>query len=76
MHLEELINVIQASAIRIIAMEPYFSDRAPKFLARKTGVGIVKIAPSVNALPGTETYLDMIEYNLRILKQHLGENHD
>lgn len=68
-HTDHLIQLINRKALPVLAMEPYFSDKVPQFLSRRTGIRVVKLAPSVGALPGTESYLSMIEYNLKTLKQ-------
>jgi len=75
-HLNRLINTIKSEDIKLIGMETYFSDKAPKFLAEKTGIKIVHLAQSVNALPNTETYLKMIRYNLQIISDYFEDNND
>ena len=57
--------------IKLVAMQPYYSDKAPKYLAEKTGVEIVKMAPSVKARKPATSYLEMFNYNLEILKEAL-----
>ena len=66
-HVDHLVKLIDEEGIRVLAMEPYFSDTAPNYLAKKTGISVLKMAPSVGGQPGTDTYLEMIEYNLKIL---------
>lgn len=70
-HLERLITLIREDDIKVVAMEPYFSDKAPKFLAGKTGVQIVRMAQSVGARPPATSYFKMIDYNLEILREAL-----
>ncbi|MFQ6607595.1 MAG: metal ABC transporter substrate-binding protein [Fidelibacterota bacterium] len=72
-HLQKLIEVIEAENIKVVAMEPYFSDRAPQFLAQKTGIQVVTLAQSVGALSGADSYLQMIELNLATLMEVLGK---
>lgn len=45
-HLADLIAVIQKNNIKILMQEPYFPDNAPQFLARQTGIKILKMSPS------------------------------
>jgi zinc/manganese transport system substrate-binding protein len=45
-HLQELVGLIKDRKIPVIVQEPYFSEEAPAFLARETGVRVVKISPS------------------------------
>ncbi|MBT3252986.1 MAG: zinc ABC transporter substrate-binding protein [Candidatus Marinimicrobia bacterium] len=68
-HLDHLIHLIQEQNIQVIAMEPYFSDKAPNYLTRKTGIVVVGLAQSVDARKGTETYQRMLTYNLEILQK-------
>ncbi len=45
-HLAELVEIIKREKALFILQEPYFSDDAPKFLNRQTGIQIVKCPPS------------------------------
>jgi len=72
-HLDKLIRIIQFDNVKVIAMEPYFCDQAPNFLNQKTGVKVVKLAQSVRAISGADSYLQMFEYNLRTLTKTLEE---
>ena len=45
-HLAELVNVIKKEKAAFIIQEPYFSDDAPRFLNRQTGIPVFKCAPS------------------------------
>lgn len=47
-HLAELVSIIKNNAISILLQEPYFSDEAPKFLTRQTGIKVYKFTPSCN----------------------------
>lgn len=75
-HLDRLIRIIESDDIKLIGMETYFSDKAPKFLAIKTGIQIVHLAQSVGALPNTETYLKMIRYNLQTISKFFNNDND
>ena len=68
-HLDHLIHLIQGQNIQLIAMEPYFSGKAPTFLKNKTDITVVGLAQSVNARKGTETYQKMLTYNLETLQK-------
>jgi zinc/manganese transport system substrate-binding protein len=45
-HLADLVNVIKKEKAAFIIQEPYFSDDAPRFLNRQTGIPVFKCAPS------------------------------
>jgi len=72
-HVDHLVNLIQSEQLKVLAMEPYFSDTATRYLTEKTGIQVVKLAPSVGAHEGTDTYLEMIEYNLNVLLRAFGD---
>ena len=72
-HLADLIQVIRSGDIKVVAMEPYFSPKAPNFLNEKTGIKVVKVAQSVGAVPQADNYIDMIEYDLKTLSDSLGD---
>ena len=45
-HLAELVDMIKKDGIAFLLQESYFPDEAPKFLARQTGVKVLKFPPS------------------------------
>ena len=45
-HLQELVTLIQEHKVRLVIVEPYFSDDAGNFLARQTGVQVARLSPS------------------------------
>ena len=74
--LNHIIQRIKSDDIKVIASESYFSDRVPKFIASKTGVKTVKLAQSVGAMEGADSYIHLFETNLKILSQAFGVEHD
>lgn len=71
-HLEKLLGIIDHNDIELIGMETYFSDIAPKFLSEKTGIKIVKLAQSVNAVPQADSYFNLFQYNLDTIANAFG----
>jgi zinc/manganese transport system substrate-binding protein len=56
-HLADLVNIIKKEKAAFLIQEPYFSDDAPRFLNRQTGILVFKNAPScANVSPSS--YLD------------------
>jgi len=74
--LKEVIDMIKSQKINVIASESYFSDRAPNFLNSKTGIKTIKLAQSVNAIEGTNNYIQLFETNLSILAKAFNINYD
>jgi ABC-type Zn uptake system ZnuABC Zn-binding protein ZnuA len=71
-HLQELINRIRKEGIRVIVSEPQMNSKIPDVLARETGARIVVLSPLPGALPGTETYLSLLRYNVMQLANALS----
>ena len=74
--LNQVINQIKENEIEVIASESYFSDRAPKFIESKTNVITVKLAQSVGAIEGADSYINLFETNLLILAKAYGVSFD
>jgi ABC-type Zn uptake system ZnuABC Zn-binding protein ZnuA len=70
-HLHALISRIQKDRIRVIVSEPQLNQKIPEVLARETGARIVVLTPLPGGLPGTETYLDMLRYDVLQLAKAL-----
>lgn len=64
LHLQSLIEKIRRENIRVVVSEVQLSRRLPELLARETKAHIVVLTTMPGGLPGTETYLDMLRYNV------------
>ncbi len=62
-----LILLIRQKHIKVIAMEPQLNAKVAQTLAEETGATLVTLTPLPGALPGTETYLEMLNYDARQL---------
>ena len=71
-HLQELISRIRKEGIRVIVSEPQMNSKIPDVLARETGARIVVLSPLPGAMPGTETYLSLLRYNVMQLANALS----
>jgi ABC-type Zn uptake system ZnuABC Zn-binding protein ZnuA len=63
-HLKALIAKIRKERIRVIVSEPQLNQKIPAMLARETGARVVVLTPMPGGVPGTETYLDMLQYDV------------
>lgn len=64
-HTFELINLMKAQGVKVIAMEPYFDSKTPKSVADHAGAKVVILYPSVGgAKTGTDDYFQTVETNL------------
>lgn len=61
-HIAGLIDKVRREKVRVIISEPQLSPKAPKAIADETGARIVILTPIPGGLPGTETYIGMMEY--------------
>ncbi len=55
-HLAELVDLIKKDHISMLLQEAYFPDAAPLFLARQTGIKVVKLTPSCGSVKA-DSYL-------------------
>jgi ABC-type Zn uptake system ZnuABC Zn-binding protein ZnuA len=71
-HLAELVQLMKADGVRLILASAYYDPRHARFLAEQTGARIAAMASQVGARPGTATYLDMVDANVRQVIAALG----
>lgn len=63
-HIQSLVALIRTHHIRVIVSEPQLNQKLPALLARETGARVAILTPLPGALPGTDSYLDMLRYNV------------
>ena len=71
--LARLTRKIKREGIKVIVSEPQLNPKLPQMMAQETGARVVVLTPLPGAIPGTETYLSMIEYDINQLVQALKE---
>ncbi len=71
-HLKQVIDRMKAEHIGVLLKSAYYDERHARFVAQATGARIAVLAHQVGALPGTNTYLDMIDVNVRALVEALA----
>jgi ABC-type Zn uptake system ZnuABC Zn-binding protein ZnuA len=64
LHLQALIGKIRKERIRVIVSEIQLNQKLPELLAKETKARVVVLTTLPGGLPGTETYLDMLRYNV------------
>lgn len=70
-HLARLADNMVKEKIKVILMEPFYSDNGPEFLARNTGARVVVLPSSVGGREEVKTYFDLFDYDLRKLEEIL-----
>lgn len=63
-HLQRLIRTIRAERVGVIVSEPQLNQKIPEVLARETGARVVVLTPLPGGVPGTDSYLDMLRYDV------------
>ncbi|MBI4479235.1 MAG: zinc ABC transporter substrate-binding protein [Acidobacteria bacterium] len=71
-HTLEVINQIKKDQIKLILVEPYFDLKTPKAIAAQTGAQVIVMLPSVGGVPEVANYLQLFDYNIRLLKAALA----
>ncbi len=64
LQLQGLIVTIKKDRIKVIVSEIQLSQKLPDLLAKETGARVVVLTTLPGGLPRTETYLDMLRYNV------------
>ena len=64
MQIQQLITTIKKEKVKAVVSEIQLSQRLPELLARETGARVVVLTTLPGGLPRTETYLDMLRYNV------------
>lgn len=62
--LQTLIETMRKQQIRVVVSEIQLSQKLPELLAKETGARVVVLTTLPGGLPRTETYLDMLRYNV------------
>jgi ABC-type Zn uptake system ZnuABC Zn-binding protein ZnuA len=69
--LQSLVARMRRDKIKVIVSEPQLNQKLPDTLARETGARVVVLTPLPGGLPGTDTYLDMLRFNVHQLARAL-----
>jgi ABC-type Zn uptake system ZnuABC Zn-binding protein ZnuA len=72
-HLAEVVKLMQAQEVKVILAAPYYDPRHAEFLAERTGAAIVPMAHAVASREGTDDYLALCDYNVRVLAEGLAK---
>jgi ABC-type Zn uptake system ZnuABC Zn-binding protein ZnuA len=72
-HTAQLITLMNSRGIKIIGKEPYFSDRAPKSIARQTNAQVVDLPTSVGGVKEASDYFALFDTLVDTLTKALAE---
>lgn len=62
-----LIRRMRQDSVRVIVIEPQHNPDLARVLARETGAEVVTLSQFNGVLPGTESYIELLDYNVRTL---------
>jgi len=63
-HIQNLIAMMRKDNIKVVVSEIQLSQKIPELLAKETGARVVVLTTLPGGVPRTETYLDMLRYNV------------
>ena len=66
-HIEQLISSMKAEHVPVVVREPQFPEKVPKLIAAQTGAKLVKLPIMPGGVPHTDTYIEMVDYNVRTM---------
>ena len=66
-HIEELTTTMRNNHVPIVVREPQFPEKVPKLIAETTGATLVTLPIMPGGVPGTETYIKMMDYIVRTM---------
>ncbi|OFW13621.1 MAG: hypothetical protein A3H29_05525 [Acidobacteria bacterium RIFCSPLOWO2_02_FULL_67_21] len=72
-HILALIEEMKRQMVKVIVVEPYFSLRTPQSIASQVGGRVLVLAPSVGGAKEATDYIQLFEYNVRLLAAALKD---
>lgn len=66
--LQAIVKAVREYRIRAVFAEPQLNPKAAEVIAREAGVKVIMLDPE-GGLPGRETYMGLMKYNLERLKE-------
>lgn len=64
-HLGDLVTLMKNERVPLVLASAYYDPRHARFIAEATGAKVLEMANQAGARPGTEAYLDYVDYNVR-----------
>ena len=61
-HLKQLIETASHEKVKVILMEPFYNDQAPKFVAAQTGTKVIVLPPSVASEMGINDTFQLFDH--------------
>ena len=68
-HTNDIINLMKSTNIKLIIMEPYFSQRTPERIAEQTGAKILVLPSMVNGHTEADSYINLFKTIVKMIKE-------
>jgi zinc/manganese transport system substrate-binding protein len=75
-HITELVQTMKSAGVRVIIMEPWFNLKTAQSIAQKAAAKVVVLSPSVGGVKGTDSYIGLMSYNVKLLAATLNSPGD
>lgn len=68
----DTINLVKDTNINCLFVEPQYPDKAAQVISKETGANVYTLDPAVSGKLEKDAYLDIMEENMRVLKEALN----
>lgn len=72
-HMKEVIDEMKERGVSVLLQAAYYDPRFANFIVERTGARIARMANQAGSRPGTDDYVDMVNYNVETLATALTE---
>jgi ABC-type Zn uptake system ZnuABC Zn-binding protein ZnuA len=72
-HLAEVVSAVRSRGARLMLVEPYYPDRAVKYVTRETGIKVLRIPFHLGTKKEISGHLDLVRHNVRAIADALRE---
>jgi ABC-type Zn uptake system ZnuABC Zn-binding protein ZnuA len=66
-HIEELVSSMKTEHVQIVVREQQYPKKVPRLVAEQTGATLVKLPIMPGGVPGTDTYIAMMDYIIKTM---------
>jgi ABC-type Zn uptake system ZnuABC Zn-binding protein ZnuA len=70
-HVAKLVQQVKDGKVRLVLQESFYPTNLSKVFAQKTGADLVVMPTMVKAMPGTDSYVDLIDKMVSMIIQSL-----
>jgi len=71
-HIQDVVNIGRQQGVKAIMQEPFYSDKAARFVAGRIGGQVVIMPASVGQDPGARDYISLIDTNVAKVAAAMG----